>query len=398
MVARSVQDDTEPTIFTSEPNVTDLRVSMEDIKVPLGSSWSNRSSEGIPVNDDVFHRSGFECDYCARKLPLDAFYKWIDGKYYCEHHSPQLCAIIEEEWKEEKKHPYRNIEAAFELYRLADQDAPTEIKRQTGEEAGKAADKEAHCTIGMPRQQDQNNLTKQNPINSAIEKKICEETIISDKPSEEQQDNDEYYDLECMTLDLVNVLPIAKSQRLLELLGAREGRVTDLEVEREGLREEVNLLRGEVQKRRPPNLLSRDLAKCRERMRTSALMVPLLMCLACVSSLLVVLKMSKLVQRAACSLPQDSEHNIAEVNSANEPLGDLRQWLCASVRAAEQAEREAEQEVLMNQWIEAEKVSEAMVTKLRLDRLERLHVLGSLRDIAGILGALHVLAWWPRSV
>jgi len=157
---------------------------------------------------------------------------------------------------------------------VVDQVAEIEKKmKQSEEEARKAADEEARRVASNLRQEVldrgkfleesharvEPNPSRQEPsFKSANEEKICDETLLSDRAHmiSDRQDRDGYYDLEYLTLDLVNVLPAKKSQQLLELLGAREGKVMDLEKENEGLRGELNLLRSIV-RAKSPNILTR---------------------------------------------------------------------------------------------------------------------------------------------
>mmetsp|Transcript_106428 Transcript_106428/g.200424 ORF Transcript_106428/g.200424 Transcript_106428/m.200424 type:complete len:176 (+) Transcript_106428:82-609(+) len=139
-----------------------------------------------------------------------------------------------------------------------------------------------------------------------------------------------------------------------------------------------------------------------KRMRILATLVPFLACLVCVVSVLLGLNTLRLAQKAACSLAQSSTQQLSDVHTLEEPSRRLKHFLCARVEAAEQIEKEkaraaeeAEQEALVQQWLEAEQASEEMVTKLRLET--KLWA-GPATGLAGVLGTLYFLGWWPSSV
>lgn len=73
-------------------------------------------------------------------------------------------------------------------------------------------------------------------------------SAIEEAPSEDEADcaDGDIDDLEYLTLDLVNVLPVDCWQRLLEVLRSREGKTLDISRENEELRKEVSALRSAV--------------------------------------------------------------------------------------------------------------------------------------------------------
>lgn len=372
-------------------------------------STAGHAIEHTSVIGDVFHLSSLECDYRELNIAFDSFYNSKDAKYPWGHRSPRYVELstsavdnLEHEL-EENVYASRNTPASSktideELYHMDEQVGEVDKTRQTEEHAGKAAvaeEEEEKLYVSSIDRHHGRNPTIQDSRKSLTEAKVCEEVLLSSGPCNKHLDDDGHYELEYLTLDLVNVLPTKKAQRLLEILGARQGKVMDLEMENEGLRGELRSLRSRVEEYRSPTVLSRGTTAWRRRVITLALLVALLLGLACVSSML--------VQRAVCSLDQASEYNTTGVEVVDEPLGGLRQWLCASATVAEHEEKDkavAEQEekevqAFMSQWTHAEKDSVAILTKLRLDSR---HALGSATGIAGVLGSLYFLGLWPSSV
>mmetsp|Transcript_75126 Transcript_75126/g.141671 ORF Transcript_75126/g.141671 Transcript_75126/m.141671 type:complete len:187 (-) Transcript_75126:80-640(-) len=120
--------------------------------------------------------------------------------------------------------------------------------------------------------------------------------------------------------------------------------------------------------------------------------------LACVASLVVRPSTKMIAYKAACSLGQDCEHFFANIHVLEKPSKKLKQWLCAAKEVQEEKDKaaeEAEQEALVQQWAEAEKASAAMLKKMALTPKT---VIGSATGIAGVLGTLYYLGWWPSSV